>query len=123
MSEFLSKFNGGEVIGFVAVLGGLLIPTIAVITFHWRRARAAELEAGLKQQMLEKGMSAAEIVQVMNAGHETRDSSVGSTGDEALDKAQLTQRMIDNGYEGEDIERVLKAYQGAPKPVEERVSR
>lgn len=124
MSELLARFSGGELIGLVSVLGGMLIAIVAVVTMQWRRVRVAEFEAGLKQQMLDKGMSAAEIVQVMSAGSGSRsDSRVGSTGDAALDKAALTQQMIDNGYEGEDIERVLKAYQGSPKTIEEHARR
>lgn len=116
MSEFLAKFNGGELIGLTAVIAGPLIAIVAVISNQWRRVRVAEVEAALKQQMLDKGMSAAEIAQVMTASQEPhRAAKSGSTGNETLDKAALAQQMIDNGYEGADIERVLKAYQPAPK--------
>ena len=50
-------------------------------------------------------MSAAEIDQVIRS---SRDDSDCATGNAALDKAKLAKRMIDNGYEAEEIERVLK---------------
>ena len=122
MLEFFDKLNGGELIGFTAVIAGPLIAIVAIIMSQWRRVRVAEMDAALKQQMLDKGMSAAEIEQVMRAslepGHERNSKS---TGNEALDKTALAQRMIDEGYEGADIERVLKAYQPSPKHADEKV--
>jgi hypothetical protein len=122
MFEFLSRFNGGELIGLTAVTGGLLIAISAILASQWRRVRIAEMDASLKQQMLDKGMSAAEIAQVMGASNDREGADKSrSTGDEALDKAALTQRMIDNGYEGADIERVVRAYQpGLKQNVEMR---
>ena len=81
------------------------------------------MEAALKQHMLNKGMSAADIEKVMTVSSHgmALDSS---TGNSALDKATLAQRMVDNGYEGADIERVLKAYEQPPaqeKPVAGKV--
>jgi len=116
MDEFLARFQPGEFIGLVAVLVGPLIAVTAVVASQWRRVRIAEMEAALKQQMLDKGMSAAEIEQVLGASQGGKPSA--STGNEAVDRAALVQRMVDEGYEGADIERVLKAYQ-SPKKAEE----
>jgi hypothetical protein len=118
MFEFLNKLEGGEIIGLVAVTGGLLVAIIATAATQWRRVRVAEIEASLKQQMLDKGMSAAEIEAVMRAGQEVSGFSSTSTGNEAVDRAALVQRMVDEGYGGEDIERVLKAYNVSPKSPE-----
>ena len=114
--DFFANFSSGQLIGFAGVVGGVLIAVTAIVVSQWRRVRVAEIEGALKQQMLDKGMSAADIEKVMNAGQEPGESPITSTGNEALDKAALAQRMIDNGYEGEDIERVLKAYQPPDKP-------
>jgi hypothetical protein len=71
----LERLNGGEVIGFTAVVGGLAIAIIAVIAGSWAsvrqaevRGRMAEYDAALKQDMLARGMSAAEIERVLAAG-------------------------------------------------------
>ncbi len=121
MFDFLADFSPGQLIGFVAVVGGLTLAGIAVIATQWRRVRVAEMHACLKQQMLDKGMSAAEIEQVMKANPDSKeDGEVSLTGNEAVDKAALVQRMVDNGYEGADIERVLKAYQPATKQPNEK---
>jgi Na+-translocating ferredoxin:NAD+ oxidoreductase RnfG subunit len=120
MIEFLSRFNGGELIALTSVIMGPVMIAIIVVASQWRKVRVAELEVILKQQMVDKGMSAAEIEQVMKASNDPGEVSVTSTGNEAQDKAALVQRMVDQGYEGEDIERVLKAYQPAAKKPEDK---
>ena len=55
----------------IPVVLGLMIPLTGIVfgtlTNYWSRSRQAELDAALKQQMLERGMSADEIVQVLEA--------------------------------------------------------
>jgi hypothetical protein len=68
MAELLSKFDPGELIGLVAVAGGLLIPILcgvtAILTDYLYKAR----QLALKQDMLNRGMSAEEIRVVLDAG-------------------------------------------------------
>jgi len=68
MSELLSRFGPGEFIGLVAVAGGLLIPILcgvtAIITDYFFKIR----QLALKQDMLNRGMSAEEIRVVLEAG-------------------------------------------------------
>ena len=63
----------------IPVVLGLMIPLMGIVfgtlTNYWRRSRQAELDAALKQQMLERGMSADEIVQVLEA--KSQPSKVG----------------------------------------------
>jgi hypothetical protein len=53
---------------FLFVLG-ILVLTVAVpvITHHWFRVRRLEMETALKQDMLQRGMTAEEIKMVMEA--------------------------------------------------------
>jgi hypothetical protein len=68
MTELLSKFNAGELIGLVAVAGGLLIPILcgvtAIITDYFYKVR----QLALKQDMLNRGLPAEEICAVLEAG-------------------------------------------------------
>src|SRR5262245_47509376 len=117
--DFLEKLNGGEIIGLVAVAGGLAVALFGTISVQWRRVRVAEMEASLKQQMLDKGMSAAEIETVMKASQFPAEGRrVTSTSNSAAERAALVEMMVENGYAGEDIERVLKAYQVSPESPE-----
>ncbi len=75
MLEWLSQQSAGQLIGLTAVVMGPLIAITAVASAAWARvrraelqARAAESDAVLKQQMIERGMSADEIVRVLEAG-------------------------------------------------------
>ncbi|HEV3083951.1 MAG TPA: hypothetical protein VGY66_29480 [Gemmataceae bacterium] len=56
-------------------LGGMLFIGIIVISvvgmIQWRWFRQAGMEAALKQQMLDRGMSAEEIVRVLSASPST----------------------------------------------------
>jgi hypothetical protein len=64
MSDFLSRFHGGELIGLVAVVGGLLCGIVSIIGHFWHENR----ETALKRDMVERGMSAEEIQAVLYAG-------------------------------------------------------
>ena len=68
MSEFLSKFDGGELIGLVAVAGGLFVGLVcgasAIIMGRLHSMR----QLALKQDMIQRGMSAEEICAIMDAG-------------------------------------------------------
>jgi hypothetical protein len=68
MTDLLSRLNGGELIGLVAIVGGLLVGMVAIVADYWHKIRRAEIEGGLKQDMLNRGMSAEEIRTVMEAG-------------------------------------------------------
>jgi hypothetical protein len=68
MGEYLSKLQFGEMMGFLSVSGSLLIALIAVGGGLWANVRNKEIAAGLKHDMLERGMSADEIRTVLDAG-------------------------------------------------------
>ena len=68
MTEILSKFDAGELIGLVAVAGsllcGLVCGTTAIVMDHLFKLR----QLTLKQEMLSRGLSVDEIHAVMDAG-------------------------------------------------------
>jgi len=65
MSEFLTHFKPGEIVGLVAVVGGLLIPLTVILGGYWHRGRLV----ALKRDMVNRGMTAEEIQAVMDAGN------------------------------------------------------
>jgi hypothetical protein len=113
MMDILSRLSGDDLIGVVAIVGGFLIAAIAILALHWRRIRVAEIEANLKQQMLERGMSAAEIAQVVRASSQ-RACGPSYTGDPNYDKGNLVRTLAENGLSAGDIERVLQALHPTP---------
>jgi hypothetical protein len=68
MTEILSKMNSGELIWLVSVIGGLLIAIVAIIAGNWQKVRRAEIAAVLKQEMLNRGLSADDIRTILDAG-------------------------------------------------------
>jgi hypothetical protein len=85
MTDVLSKFDSGEFIGLVAVAGlvlcGLVCGTLGIILGFYAKAqetRRAEVLCALKQDMLNRGMSADEIRTVLDAG--SKDSGQAARG-------------------------------------------
>jgi hypothetical protein len=82
MTNLLTRFEPGQLIGLVAVAGGLLCAVVAIVADYWHKIRRAETEAALKQDMLNRGMSAEEIRTVLEAG--TKRSRRDSGGQRSL---------------------------------------
>jgi hypothetical protein len=68
MMEVLSKFDSGDLIGLVSIVGGMLFSLAIVLGSFWRKVRQSEIAADLKRDMLDRGMSADEIKTVLEAG-------------------------------------------------------
>jgi hypothetical protein len=76
MLELLSRMQPGELIGLTAVGGGILIGLIATVMGIGLAHRRIELNAALKKNMLDRGMSAEEIRIVMEAGSSCPDRPI-----------------------------------------------
>ncbi|HEY2786741.1 MAG TPA: hypothetical protein VGJ05_17400 [Fimbriiglobus sp.] len=57
-----------NLIPFVAIVGGMLFVLGTVWVNNWRQVAIARHNVELKQQLLAKGMSSEEIINVINAG-------------------------------------------------------
>jgi hypothetical protein len=68
MAEVLSGVGPGELIGLVAVAGGLLIPILCGVMAIVMDGLHKMREVALKQDMVNRGMSADEIRTVIEAG-------------------------------------------------------
>jgi hypothetical protein len=64
MSELLSRFSSGELIGLVSIVGGLILGTIVICVHYLYKVRETEL----KRELVARGMSADEIKTVLDAG-------------------------------------------------------
>jgi hypothetical protein len=74
MHDAFAKLNGGEILGFcglvlglVALLGSLAFGFATLVAVYKRRVQLDEMEATLKMEMIQRGMSAGEIKQVLEA--------------------------------------------------------
>jgi hypothetical protein len=55
------------IIPLVAIVGGLGIAAVAIVTSIWYKLRVKQWEMSLKHSMLERGMSAEEIKAVLES--------------------------------------------------------
>ena len=85
MADMFSKLNGGEflglcgiLLGLIAVVGGLTTGLATLVAIYKRRVQLDEMEATLKMEMIQRGMSAGDIKQVLEAKlGPSRPSSLG----------------------------------------------
>jgi hypothetical protein len=63
----LSLLHTPFIIPVLAIAGGIVISLVSIISTQWRKARQAELETALKQDMLSRGFSAEEIERVLKS--------------------------------------------------------
>lgn len=67
----MDPINAKDLTGILAITfifgGGALVWIVSAVSDNWRKARVAEQNAVLKKAMIDKGFSADEIVQVLNA--------------------------------------------------------
>jgi hypothetical protein len=68
MSEFLSRLEPGHLIGLTAVVGAFTCGMVAIVMGIRLGLRSVELTTALKQDMVDRGMTAEEIRIVMEAG-------------------------------------------------------
>ena len=74
---FHQPLTGGDWVALIflaGVVGGIMIGAIAVVTEYYRGAQRDEMDATLKMEMLQRGMSAEEIVKVLQATSSSSDA-------------------------------------------------
>lgn len=79
MREFLDAFSGegGKNLAPLLVLVMAGVTAIAITFIHrWYKHRQTEIDAALKQEMIQRGMSAEDIERVLAAGtkYDAKDS-------------------------------------------------
>lgn len=65
----------GMLVGVVAIVGGITVAVTKVVSSHYRKVQLDEMEATLKMEMVQRGMSAGEIKQVLESKMGGRRSS------------------------------------------------
>ncbi len=74
----------------VGMVGGVAISIVAIVTDYFRRSRRDEMDATLKMEMLERGMSADEIIKVLRTRGRKSDGSDSEANDEAAMAGQAS---------------------------------
>ena len=81
MDEIISKLGNDEIlalvgmlVGVIAILGGITVAITKVVSSNRRRMQLDEMDATLKMEMIQRGMSAEEIATVLKARTGTNHS-------------------------------------------------
>jgi hypothetical protein len=108
MSEFFVR-NPGLLIPCLAIAGGVLIAVVAILSSAWRKHRQAEIESALKQDMLNRGMSADEIVRVVRACAGEEPAPPEAKDPVSDNEYYLVEKLVEEGKSAEEIERIIRA--------------
>jgi hypothetical protein len=101
----------GLLIPILAITGGTVIAVVAILSSNWRRHRAAEILAALKQDMLNRGLSADDIVRIVRATPGGEEDSCAAHQETITDNEYyLVEKLVDEGRATEDIERIIRAF-------------
>ena len=65
--QLLPRISSNDLIPITFIVIGMLVGLIIALAVQWRLHRRTEMELGLKQEMLARGMSAEEIERVIRA--------------------------------------------------------
>jgi hypothetical protein len=68
MEELLSHFRSDEIVGMITIVGCLIFLLSPIVAICWYKIHKNSTTAALKQDMLNRGMSAEEIKTVLEAG-------------------------------------------------------
>jgi len=110
VDQLLSNPFAATAIIVIATVGIAFI--VCFLGYHWLQYRHAELEAALKQEMVQRGMTPDDILRVLKASR---------TDPQTQRQAGLAQHMVNMGLSADEIERVLKASRtAAAAPAEEK---
>jgi hypothetical protein len=69
----------GLIIAMAAMILSMTVAIVWTVAYHWRKARLAAYNARLKQLMIERGMPATEIRDVLEAGADLKDLECGGS--------------------------------------------
>lgn len=90
-------------------LAGVTLTGVSWIAFaYWRSVQLADIEAKLKQDMLHRGFSPAQIERVLRASSRSAEPLAAAMATPIDNEFALAKKLLDDGYPLEDIERLLK---------------
>jgi hypothetical protein len=113
MFESIAMREPALLIPIFAVLGGPVVFVTWIIAHYVAAARRTDLEMALKRDMLNRGMGAADIERVLASGQAADEPK------ETLSETEyeLVQKMLEQKYSGEEVERMVRALRGGESPT------
>lgn len=104
----------------IALLGAATVFVVWIIAHYWHAVRQQDVEAALKQDMLNRGYGPDDIERVLiaSAAREERLIAAAQAPQETVSDNEyaLVEKLIDEGHSIDDIERLVRAFK-AGKPT------
>jgi hypothetical protein len=115
--DWFNNMPPGDKMGVVALIGGVVVALAGIVMYQWRCMYVASLDSSLKEQMLAKGLAAADIERILMAGRHppilaaqmAAQTARQRVDDTPQDVPALVKFLAENAVSGEDIERLLRA--------------
>lgn len=107
--------DGQQVFAIVvtAIIAGAAVVITPIVAFFWHSTRVAEQTAVLKKAMLDRGFTAEQIVQVIDAGGEKPTPAADT----------LIETLADNNYAAEHVQGIQAAIDHAPADQRDQLRR
>lgn len=99
-------------IPILAILCVTLVFVVWIVCHNWRKSKQFELEAALKRDMLARELSAADVERVLLASSDRSEPASAAVSD---NEYALVEKMLDEKYPVEEIERLVKAFKEGGK--------
>jgi hypothetical protein len=105
------------IVPVVAMIGTALVFIVWIVAAHWKRVRQLQIEASLKQDMINRGLSAGDVERVLWASS-TPPPAPPTPESISDNEYALVEKMIDEGRSAEEIERLIRAFKGGSASLE-----
>jgi hypothetical protein len=114
MFEAIFEKQPSLIVPALSLVGATIVAIVWILAYHWKRVRQIDFESSLKQDMLNRGLSAGDIERVLWASSDgPPEQNTAATQEVITDNEYyLVEKMIDEGKTTEDIERVIRAFKG-----------
>jgi hypothetical protein len=114
MLEAIFEKQPSLIVPVLALVGGTIVFTVWILAHYWKRARQIDIESSLKQDMLNRGLSAGDIERVLWASSDGPPEQASPGAQEVISDNEyyVVEKMIDEGKTIDDIERLIRAFKG-----------
>ncbi len=98
----------------LSLIGSTIVFTVWILAHYWKHTRQIDVESSLKQDMLNRGLTAADIERVLWASSDGPPQRPAPDTQEVItdNEYYLVEKMIEEGKSAEEIERLIRAFKG-----------
>jgi hypothetical protein len=114
MFEAIFEKQPSLIVPALSLIGGTMVSIVWILAHYWKRVQQIHVESSLKQDMLNRGLSAADIERVLWASSDGPPTPPSTDTPEVITENEyyLVEKMIDEGKSVEEIERLVRAFKG-----------